>query len=180
MSQETLAQRDWQSVLEAYQASSPYNYAVMDDFLAPGVCEQLHQELLHHEGWRYQNSTGEPLGHNMGPAIPTIFAIAESLKASFPMMFSDCELVEHWALLYPKNASGKIHSDIGSVTVNLWLTPDEYNLDTSGGGLVFFDVKRETDTSSYEVLSLVGAICSGTHRRQDGDCRLSLQSSPPI
>lgn len=153
VSKDCLASRNWQLVLEEFQASSPYNYAVMDDFLDPSVCEQLHQELLHHQGWRSQSSTGQPLISNMAPDIKTVLAIAEAIKASFPIIFSDYELVEHWALMYPKNASGKVHSDIGSVTVNLWLTPKQYNLDASGGGLLFFDVKRESDSSSYDSLA---------------------------
>lgn len=153
MSQEIIASRDWQSVLEAYQGSSPYNYAVMDDFLEPGICQQLHQELLEDPGWRLQKSTPTPLLSNMGPDIKTIFAIAEAIKASFPALFLDYDLVEHWALMYPHNSSGKVHSDIGSVTVNIWLTPEEYNLDSSNGGLIFLDVKREPDSSSYDSLA---------------------------
>ncbi|MDJ1174290.1 hypothetical protein [Roseofilum capinflatum] len=145
--QEVIASRDWESVLEAYQASSPYNYAVMDDFLNPVICQKLHQELLDHQGWCLQKSTEQPLLSNMEPDIQTIFAIAEAIKDSLPVVFSNYDLVEHWALMYPNNSSGKIHSDIGSVTVNIWLTPEEYNLDPSNGGLIFFDVKRGCDRS---------------------------------
>ncbi len=148
-----IAPHEWQSVLAAYEASAPYNYAVIDNFLQPDICQQLHQELLHHPGWRDQESTGQTLLSNMGPKIETIFAIAQSLKAHCPSLFSDYELVEHWALMYPKNASGKLHSDIGSLTLNLWLTPDEYNLEPNGGGLTFFDVKRESEPSPGKSLS---------------------------
>lgn len=148
-----IAPREWQSVLAAYEASAPYNYAVIDDFLQPDVCKQLHQELLTHPGWRYQDNTGQPVVSNMGPSIETIFMIAQSLKEQCPSLFSEYELIEHWALMYPKNASGKVHSDIGSLTLNLWLTPEEYNLDSSGGGLIFFDVKRESEPPPGKSLS---------------------------
>jgi hypothetical protein len=145
-----IASRNWQSVLEAYNSSTPYNYVVMDDFLQPNICKQLHQELLNHLGWRYQNDAEQPIINNMGPDIETIFTIAESLKIHCPSLFSNYELVEHWALMYPKNALGKVHSDIGALTLNIWLTPEQYNLDSSGGGLVFFDVKRELEASSNQ------------------------------
>lgn len=148
-----IAPHEWQSVLAAYESSTPYNYAVIDNFLQPDICKQLHQELLNHPGWCDQNSTGQTLVGNMGPKIETIFAIAQSLKAHCPSLFSDYELIEHWVLMYPKNASGKLHSDIGSLTLNLWLTPDEYNLEPNGGGLTFFDVKRDSKPSPGKSLS---------------------------
>ncbi|GAB1541750.1 hypothetical protein NUACC21_44220 [Scytonema sp. NUACC21] len=145
-----IASRNWQSVLEAYKSSAPYNYAVMDDFLQPHVCKQLHQELLNHLGWRYQDKIEQPILSNMKPEIETIFSIAESLKAHCASLFSNYELVEYWALMYPKNGFGKVHSDIGALTLNIWLTPEQYNLDSSGGGLIFFDVKRESEVSSNQ------------------------------
>lgn len=148
-----IAPHEWQSVLAAYEASTPYNYAVIDNFLQPDICQQLHQELLNHPGWRDQESTGQTLLSNMGPEIETIFEIAQSLKAQCPSLFSDYELIEHWALMYPKNASGKLHSDIGALTLNLWLTPEEYNLDSNGGGLIFFDVKRGSEPPPGKSLS---------------------------
>ncbi len=148
-----IAPRNWQAVLEAYQASAPYNYAVMDDFLQPVVCKRLHQELLKHVGWRYQNQTEQPIVSNMKPNIETISTIAESLRAHCLSLFSDYELVEHWALMYPKNTLGKVHSDMGALTLNIWLTPDQYNLDASGGGLILFDVKRGSEASPGKSLS---------------------------
>lgn len=149
---DSIAPQNWQLVLEAYNSSAPYNYAVIDNFLHPDVCQQLHQELLNHLGWSYQGHAEQPVLSNMKPDIETILTIAESLKFHCPYLFSDYELVEYWALMYPKNGSGKIHSDIGALTVNVWLTPEQYNLDSSGGGLVFFDVKRPSANSSNESL----------------------------
>jgi hypothetical protein len=48
-----IAPYEWRSLLTAYEASAPYNYAVIDDFLLPDVCKQLHQELLNRPGWHY-------------------------------------------------------------------------------------------------------------------------------
>ncbi len=153
LSVSSITPRNWQLVLDLYQSSEPYNYAIMDDFLHPDVCQQLHQELLNHLGWRYQNHTEQPVLSNMAPDIETIFTIAKSLKTHCPSLFSDYELVEHWALMYAKNGQGKVHSDIGALTINIWLTPEQYNLDPSGGGLIFFDVKRDSSALSNHSLS---------------------------
>ncbi len=148
-----IAPRNWQSVLEVYQASAPFNYAVMDNFLHPDICHKLHQELLNHWGWSYQEHLEYPVISNTAPEIETIFMIAESLKAHCSSLLVGYELVEHWALIYPKNAPGKVHSDIGAITLNIWLTPEQYNLDSSSGGLIFFDVKRQSEPASNQSVS---------------------------
>ncbi|MHC0068201.1 hypothetical protein ACWATR_35945 [Nostoc sp. UIC 10890] len=148
-----IASRNWQSVLEVYQASAPFNYAVMDNFLHPDICHKLHQELLNHWGWSYQEHLEHPVISNTAPEIETIFMIAESLKAHCSSLLLGYELVEYWALIYPKNAPGKVHSDIGAITLNIWLTPEQYNLDSSSGGLIFFDVKRQSEAASNQSVS---------------------------
>jgi len=148
-----IAPRNWELVLEAYHFSAPYNYAVIDNFLYPDACHELHQELLTHAGWRYQEHLENPVLSNMKPEIETIFSIAESLRAYCPSLLSGYELVSHWALMYPKNAPGKVHSDIGAITLNIWLTPDEYNLDSTSGGLIFFDVKRQCEAAENKSIS---------------------------
>ena len=125
----------------------------MDDFLKPEICQQLHQELINQPGWHCQQHSEHPVLSNMNPKIETIFHIAGSLKEHCSYLLTNYELVEHWALMYPKNGTGTVHSDTGALTLNIWLTPDQYNLDASGGGLVFFDVKRGLEATPDKPLA---------------------------
>jgi hypothetical protein len=93
-----IAPQNWSSVLEDYTASAPYNYAVLDSFLQPEVCKQLHQELLNHVGWQCQKHSEQSVLSNMNPDIETIFHIADALKVQCPSLLANYELVEHWAL----------------------------------------------------------------------------------
>merc|ERR1711974_331203 len=43
-----------------------------------------------------------------------------------------------------------LHADMAAVNVNLWITPDEHNLDGSTGGLVIYDAVADPDMSFAE------------------------------
>lgn len=137
-----LTPRDWGGVEHQFEESSPYNYAVLDNFLQPEVCEDLRQQLIGHWGWRRKNWVSKHL-HNAKPQLPHVSRIAEELKENLPNLLGEVELISHWALMYPNNEEGSVHSDNSLVTLSVWLTPDEYNLDPSTGGLILYDVKRQ-------------------------------------
>src|SRR5439155_10395085 len=50
-----LTRRDWAQVEGEYQASSPYNYAVLDDFFDPDVLASIREQLVGNWGWGYKN-----------------------------------------------------------------------------------------------------------------------------
>jgi hypothetical protein len=57
-----------------------------------------------------------------------------------------------WAYKYDSNYTGiKLHADQAAVNVNLWLTPDEANLNKKSGGLVVYTAKPspEWDFKQY-------------------------------
>ena len=144
--------RDWKLVQETFKTSTPFNYVVMDDFLDISCCENLRQQLLNHWGWRYKNWISKNL-HNKRPNIPEIFLIAKELKANCYELFQEYNLINYWSLMYHRNISGGIHADNAALTLTLWLTPDEYNLDKNTGGLVLYDVKRSPEMLPHEHLS---------------------------
>lgn len=137
-----VADRDWQPMPMAFRETEPYNYVIMDGFLEPEVCTRLHAELLAHPGWTKQTHDGRTLYSNQHPDLAATSEIARQVMELCPSLLSGYDLVDSWALLYPEGASRQVHSDVGALTLNIWMTPDECNLDPSCGGLVFYDVKR--------------------------------------
>jgi len=97
--------------------------------------------LLTQWGWQYKNWQAQEL-YVRDPGIPEIPIIAAELKRQLPELLGDYEFVRCWAFMHQRNAGLKVHADNGAITLDLWITPDEYNLDPESGGLVFFDVKR--------------------------------------
>lgn len=137
-----LAPRDWEAVERAYIATK--HYLVVDEILTEDACTRLRDALVSHWGWRKRDWIREHL-YNAEPDIPEIRFLADELRAALPTVLGETVLTSHWALMYTKNSSGPIHVDLRGTTVNMWLTPDEYNLDPSGGGLLIWDRKAPVD-----------------------------------
>ena len=56
-----------------------------------------------------------------------------------PRVLSDHPLQTMWGYKYDPSYGGMgLHVDVAAVNVNLWITPDEANLDAATGGLVIY------------------------------------------
>lgn len=120
---------------------------------------------MDHWGWRFKNWVSAHL-HNNHPDLELFGDIAATLKQNLPELLGTAELVSHWALMYVKNIPGRVHADIAGLTLTLWLTADEYNLDPHTGGLILFDVKRPREMMPHEhlVTTSAEAFVSATTR----------------
>lgn len=75
-----------------------------------------------------------------GFAAPILFQIAEELRIKLPRTLGQHPLRNFWAYKYSYSNSGiMVHKDQAAVNVNLWLSPNDGNLDPDRGGLKFFD-----------------------------------------
>lgn len=137
-----LTERDWQAIEREYASSSPYNYAVLDDFFTPEAFSGIREQLLSNWGWQYKNWQANEL-YVRDPKIPEIQSVARELKGRLPVVLDGLDFVRCWAFMHQRNVGLKVHADNGAVTVDVWMTPDECNLLPGAGGLVFFDVKRD-------------------------------------
>jgi len=79
------------------------------------------------------------MGDGFG-AAGLIHQIAAELIAAFPLILSGRRLIQAWSYKYDDGHARGIdpHSDAGAVSVNLWLTPDDSNLDPDTGGLIIW------------------------------------------
>ena len=142
-----LAPRDWDAVRTDFEASAPFNYAVMDSFFDPAYLEDLRSKILAHWGWRYKNWVNQYL-HNYELDFPELEETMNSLSTRLPAPLSGMQLVKYWTIMQHRNVGLAPHADNASFIVNVWLTPDDFNDDSATGGLFFFDVKR-TDGMAY-------------------------------
>jgi len=144
-----LTDRDWQEVERQYAATSPYNYAVLDGFFTPETFVSIRDQLLSNWGWQYKNWQSDEL-YVRDPKIPEIKLVGEELKKLLPNVLGGMELVRAWSFMHQRNVGLKVHADNGAVTVDVWMTPDEYNLLPEAGGIRFFDVKRDPNMLIHE------------------------------
>jgi hypothetical protein len=133
----------------AYLGSDPMQHAVIDDFLAPAAFRELHDFLLQDSGWSFNRAQAQSL-YLPRPNAPQAADIANSLCRQIPRVLAGFELVEHWAFLHPRSGGLRPHFDVGSVTVNLWMTHDSHNRTPERSGLILYGVKRPTELQADE------------------------------
>ncbi len=151
MQNPVLRSRNWSSVASEYATSTPIPHAVIDDFLCSDTLESLHRALCDHWGWRQHSWISQHL-RNGAPKIDLVERIAEASLYWMRPIIGELDFVDHWALMYHQNRGGSVHADDAKVTLNLWLTPDEHNLDPTSGGMYLFDVPKDAARPPHEYL----------------------------
>jgi tetratricopeptide (TPR) repeat protein len=126
----------WGDIEARYLGAQP-NMASIDGLLTPQALAALRTWCLEATIWN--DVKAGYLGASMhdGFASPLLLRIASELRERMPRVIGDRPLQTMWAFKYDSNHGGTgVHADEAAVNVNFWITPDEANLDASGGGLV--------------------------------------------
>ena len=144
-----LTDRDWGEVERSFDQTFPYNFAVLDDFFTPSALEFFQKSLLSHWGWGFINWQAREL-FIRNFEHPLLKSLIDELKTNLPTLLNGNECVTNLAFMYIKNEGLHPHSDLAAVTVNTWMTPDEFNLEPGSGGLILHDVKREEEMMVHE------------------------------
>lgn len=129
---------------------SSFGAAIVDDFLDQGDFDELRSYLIGHWAWRFKNWTNAYL-HNYHLDGPVLDRVAQELSGPLSEAAGrPVERVAQWAILAHQDSGLRPHADNGTYVVNFWLTPDEFNLAPSSGGMVLFDVRRPDTLMSPE------------------------------
>jgi len=111
------------------------------------------------------------MGDGFGSA-GLLHQVAAELIAAFPRILSGRRLVQAWSYKYDEGHDRGIdpHSDAGAVSVNLWLTPDDANLDPDSGGLIIWPEEPPKDwtfdKANSDTLSVLEHLESGSFEDQ--------------
>lgn len=119
--------------------------------LTPEALTRLRKFLLESTIWHDFSHIGGFVATYLedGLACPLVLQIAAELRAALPETLGPHPLTQAWAFkAFEESAAVAAHADDAAVSVNLWLTPDEANLDRSGGGLV---VCRAPPPADWEI-----------------------------
>jgi Flp pilus assembly protein TadD len=126
---------------------STAGYVIVDSMLRPEALEGLRRFCERSTIWFQSNFAGE-IGTSMvnGFASPLVFQIARDLKRAFPSIFGPHMFQACWSYRYYADQSGlDLHTDAATVSMNIWITPDEANLNPATGGLVFWNRRGPKD-----------------------------------
>jgi len=116
---------------------------VIDDFLTPAALEKLRRYCAGSTIW-HRNYDAGYIGATPedGLACPLMAQIAEEIRATFPQMIGTHAFRYLGAFKYDSTLSTgtNTHADNSAVNVNLYIAPDEANLDGESGGMDIWDV----------------------------------------
>ena len=124
---------------------------VVDDILSPQALTALQRIMWESTVW-YQTKLPLKFGGYCGAYIDdglhdrVLLQLAKALQEKLPRILKMHPLKYLWAYKYDSDYTGiNLHADQAAVNVNIWLTPDDANLDPTSGGLVVFTAKPPPD-----------------------------------
>jgi len=127
---------------EQWQVSRP-QLVVIENFLTPAALAKLRLYCAGSTIWRrnydagYIGATPED-----GLACPLMAQIAEEIRTTFPQLIGAHAFRYLGAFKYDSELSTgtNTHADNSAVNVNLYIAPDEANLDPESGGMDIWDI----------------------------------------
>ena len=131
---------DAQAIEAAFHSGRP-GFTQFDNLLNDTALAALRRYCLEPSIWfemKFHSEVGSSLCN--GFCCPLLLQIAGEIHATFPSVFGEHMFATCWTYKYFQDESdGHIHADNGAVSLNLWITPDESNLETDAGGLVLWN-----------------------------------------
>lgn len=136
---------------EWYSESNRKGIAVIDDILSPLALQRIRQ-LLYESTVFFQTKMPLKFGGYVGAYIDDglydkiLLQLAFELNKALPNIMDGHPLKYLWAYKYDSRYTGiNTHADQAAVNVNIWLTPEDANLNKDNGGLVVFTAKPPKD-----------------------------------
>ncbi len=126
---------DFAAADETFAASRPLP-VVIDDVLSAEALRRLQAFCREATIWFEVKDHGGHLGayFEEGLACDLLVGIARQLQAALPQTLGALRLVQLWAYKHSPDGTGTdLHADIGTVSANLWIAPDQSPADGGGG-----------------------------------------------
>jgi hypothetical protein len=132
---------------EWYGDTNTKGIVVIDDILSPLALQRI-QQLLFESTAFFQTKMPLKFGGYVGAYIDDglydkiLLQLAFELNKALPNIMDGHPLKYLWAYKYDSRYSGiNTHADQAAVNVNIWLTPEDANMNKNNGGLVVFTAK---------------------------------------
>lgn len=127
--------------IESAFHTSEMGFTHFDSLLNDEALAALQRYCLEPSIWfemKFHSEVGSSLCN--GFCCPLLLQIAADIRAAFPSVFGEHLFATCWTYKYFQDESdGHIHADNGAASLNLWVTPDESNLEIDAGGLVLWN-----------------------------------------
>ena len=147
---------------EYFSAERAPGLTVIDNFLSKEALSSLLEFLRSSTIW-YDVKPGY-LGtyHRTGLTGPLLIQIERELRERMPNIIGSLPLRTVWAYkCFESSPEGlAVHADTATVNLNLWLTPDEANIDDGGssGGLAVHLTKTLPENWNFKKLNQIASV----------------------
>ena len=138
---------DIESLESEYLQKAP-GILVVDDFLNKEALAELQNFCLNANIFKQPFQNGY-LGAFLSEGLSNefILKLSEDLRLTYKNIFKDLKLMTALIFKYDSTEKGiNIHADQSSVNVNIWVTPDNANMDKKSGGLQIWNKIPSADT----------------------------------
>jgi len=128
---------DGAEIAQGFNAGS--GALAVDDLLTPPALAGIRRYLLESTIWHDFDHIGGFVASYLedGLACPLLLQIADELRRAWPELLGPHPLSQAWSFKgLDADAAVGAHADDAAISVNLWLTPTEANLEPDRGGLV--------------------------------------------
>jgi len=138
------AELDWREIEDEF-LSKDISPVCIDGFLSDDGLQYMREFCLSSTIWKKYYAAGY-LGAYIerGFVSDLILQITRELEDYMPRIFKAVVLTNLVAFKHDPIFGGGIglHADPARVSINLWTTPDDANLDPDGGGMIIYDVMK--------------------------------------
>ena len=142
------APRGADDIAEIQRAYREESVVYIDNVLSPETLRSL-WEFAARSTIYYEDKPSGYVGAYLDEGFNTALLdqVGEEFRTMFPEIFAYTPLRMRWAYNYDSElqAGIRMHGDSFAVNCNLWVTPDEANLDPSSGGLRVWTVPAPLD-----------------------------------
>jgi tetratricopeptide (TPR) repeat protein len=134
---------------EEFFSSQHCRHAVLDNFFSEDALSELLKYCL--RSWIWFNDSQKDYGyvgayeHN-GFRPPIVDRLDKQLQTALPRILKGRRLRQIWSY---RNIIGQtgvgVHADFSAININVWMTPDKFNLNENSGGLLIYPIKRPAE-----------------------------------
>ena len=168
---------DWGAVEAEYFSHAPgHELVTVDDMLSPDALRALLDFCL--ESTIYFDVKSGYLGSYYfdGFNHPVLTQIIEELAVYMPNIFAHLTLTNMWSFKHDQDFSGAlpVHADQAAVNFNLYLTPDDANLDADTGGIVVYKTGAPIDWDFAQYNRYESAPAMRDFIRRSGAARVRI------
>lgn len=159
--------------------------AVVDEFFTVSALTALREFVLGSTIFTrvyIQGYIGAFLADGFG-ASPVVQQVADELRTLvFPDLLAGAHLRQAWAYVYARHGDDgsshpkgiDAHADDADVSINVWITPDEANLNRRPGGLVIYHTTQPKNWTFAKANRDSGAIYDYLENNSDEDARITV------